>query len=62
MHFPLRTRPVADLALPAFVVAVERGLTVYDASYVVLAEAHEAPLVTADRRLADAYDRIELLA
>jgi len=44
------------------VVAVERGLTVYDASYVVLAEAHEAPLVTADRRLVGAYDRVELLA
>ena len=37
-------------------------LSVYDACYVVLAEAADAVLVTADRRLAEAYDRVELLA
>jgi predicted nucleic acid-binding protein len=30
------------------------NLTAYDAAYVALAEALEAPLVTRDRRLADA--------
>ena len=38
------------------------ALSGYDAFYVVLAEATDATLVTADRRLAEAYDRVELLA
>lgn len=33
--------------------ALRRNLTPYDAAYVALAEALEAPLVTADRRLAE---------
>src|SRR4051794_24470130 len=46
----------------AIAVAFERGLTVYDAAYVVLAEALDAPLVTAERRLAEATERAVLLA
>jgi predicted nucleic acid-binding protein len=45
----------------AMAVALERGLTVYDAAYVVLAEALDAPLVTADRQLADATEQAILL-
>ena len=54
-------RPVAMLVPDALNVALERSLTVYDACYVVLAEALEAPLVTADRRLAAATANAVLL-
>ena len=37
------------------VVAEETGLTVYDASYLLLARDKRAELVTLDRRLAEAY-------
>jgi predicted nucleic acid-binding protein len=50
------------LVAPAFALAIELGLTVYDAAYVALAELRELPLVTADRRLAGSYDRAELLS
>ncbi len=49
---PVRTEPLGPLTLPALRVAHERTLSVYDAVYVVLAETLDAPLVTADRRLA----------
>jgi predicted nucleic acid-binding protein len=45
----------------AIAVALERRLAVYDAAYVVLAEALDAPLVTADRRLAEATEQAVLL-
>jgi predicted nucleic acid-binding protein len=45
----------------AMVLALERKLTVYDAAYAVLAEALHAPLVTADRRLANATEQAVLL-
>lgn len=45
----------------AIAVALERALTVYDAAYVVLAEALDAPLVTADTRLAEATNKAVLL-
>ena len=51
---PFATEPVGNLAAPAFHIANERGLSAYDACYVVLAETMGAPLVTADRRLASA--------
>ncbi len=38
-------------------VALELGLTAYDASYVVLASRHGLTLVTEDRRLASAAKR-----
>jgi predicted nucleic acid-binding protein len=51
---PFATEAVADLVGPAIRVAVERGLSAYDACYVVLAETLGATLITADRRLAAA--------
>lgn len=52
----------AEALEQAMAVALDRQLTVYDAAYVVLAEALGAPLVTADRRLAEATNRGVLLA
>jgi predicted nucleic acid-binding protein len=52
-------RPLAERALEQ---ALAGGISGYDAFYVVLADATDAVLVTADRRLAEAYDRVELLA
>lgn len=46
----------------AWNVALERNLTVYDACYVVLAEALDVPLVTADRPLAAATPNAVLLS
>jgi predicted nucleic acid-binding protein len=45
----------------AMELAFERSLSVYDAAYVVLAEALDASLVTADRRLAEATEQGVLL-
>ena len=42
-------------------VALERGLSVYGAAYAVLAESLDAPLVTADRSLAQAANGAVLL-
>ena len=49
------------LAEPAVGFAISQGLSVYDACYAVLAEAEDAVLVTADRRLAAAATRAELV-
>ncbi len=62
VRLPLRTLTAHELAAPSFAVALERGLSVYDACYALVAEAEGAVLVTADRQLAGAAKRSELLA
>jgi predicted nucleic acid-binding protein len=61
LRVPLEVRSLEVIVAPAVGVAVSRGLSVYDACYAVLAEAEKAVLVTADRRLADAVTRPELI-
>jgi predicted nucleic acid-binding protein len=60
--FPLRRYP-HDLLLPR-VWELRNNLTAYDAVYVALAEALDAPLLTGDKRLASAaghHARVELV-
>ena len=61
LGLPHRVSDVAELVPAALGVSVARGLSVYDACYAVLAEAEDAVLVTADRRLAAAVKRAELV-
>lgn len=58
---PLRVASLRSLADDALVTALETGLSVYDACYVVLAAVSDATLVTADQRLAHAAPRAALL-
>ncbi|MEP6813252.1 MAG: type II toxin-antitoxin system VapC family toxin [Actinomycetota bacterium] len=58
---PVRVVSVLELVVPALAVAGARSLSVYDACYVVLAEATDSTLVTADRRLATATANAHLL-
>jgi predicted nucleic acid-binding protein len=58
---PLRTHRLAKLAPGALALAVETGLSAYDCCYAVLSESMDAPLVTADRRLAAAVRSAELV-
>jgi predicted nucleic acid-binding protein len=62
LRLALRTAAVGELAPASFAVALDRGLSVYDACYAALAEAEDALLVTADRQLAHAAVRAELIA
>jgi predicted nucleic acid-binding protein len=61
IRIPLEVRELRVLIAPAVGLASSRGLSVYDACYAVLAEAEGAVLVTADRRLAAAVSRAELV-
>jgi predicted nucleic acid-binding protein len=58
---PLSVWPSRELVPAAFDVALARNLSIYDACYAARAEAEDALLVTADRRLASAAARVELL-
>lgn len=49
---PVRLHRHRDLAVQAFDLALRRGISPYDASYVALAIREVLPLFTADRRLA----------
>lgn len=51
---PIRIHPLAPLAASAIELAAASRLSAYDSFYAVLAAALDIPLVTADRRLADA--------
>jgi len=62
LALPLSVHRLDTLAEPALARALDLGLSVYDASYLALAEVADAVLVTADRRLAQAAVRAELIA
>jgi predicted nucleic acid-binding protein len=61
VELPISTTACRALAPASCSLAIQRGLTVYDAHYLALAEAEGAVLVTADRRLAEAASRSILL-
>jgi predicted nucleic acid-binding protein len=61
LTLPLSVRSTEPLVAVALESALALKLTVYDALYVVFADALDATLVTADRRLADAAARAELV-
>jgi predicted nucleic acid-binding protein len=56
--FPLTRYP--HFVLLAHIWQMRHGLTVYDAAYLALAEALNAPLVTRDRALAKARSRVRV--
>ena len=58
---PLEVRAHEALIEAAVGLAITRELSLYDACYAVLAEAEDAVLVTADRGLAAAVARAELV-
>ena len=58
---PLRAHRIGKLAPGALALAAETGLSAYDCCYAVLSESMNAPLVTADRRLAAAVRAAELV-
>ncbi len=58
---PMRAHRLGELMPGALGLAVETGLSAYDCCYAVLSESLDAPLVTADRRLATAFPSAELL-
>jgi predicted nucleic acid-binding protein len=48
VRLPLHVAPTADLAEAALALALDHGVTAYDAAYVALAHKLSLPLVTAD--------------
>lgn len=61
MRWPIDPVSLLELAPAALELGLDRGLTPYDACYVVLAELRRATLVTADRTLAAATSNAVLL-
>jgi predicted nucleic acid-binding protein len=62
VRLPFDVHPSRGIAPAALAVSLGRGITAYDACYAVVAELWDAVLVTADRRLAAAVPRSELVA
>ena len=60
-QLPLTAHGHGSLAAASFALALEHRLSAYDASYLALARALDAPLVTADRRLASVAPASELI-
>ena len=52
----LKSTSTAELMENALLLAMEKGLTAYDACYAVLAQKLEVPLVTADEQLSKAIE------
>ena len=61
LDLPLEVHSSRILAAQAHALAVARGISAYDASYLALALGYDATLVTADRRLAEQAERSALL-
>ncbi len=61
LRIPIGAVSTTTLIRNASAIAFARGLSAYDACYVALAEANDAVLVTADRKLAAATNRAELI-
>jgi predicted nucleic acid-binding protein len=62
LALPITLHSHCDLAAPALLLGLERELSAYNASYVVLAEGLNAKLVTADERLAGVVSDVELIS
>jgi predicted nucleic acid-binding protein len=62
LALPITLHSHRDLAAPALLLGLERGISAYDASYVLLAEALDAKLLTADKRLAHLVSDVELIS
>ena len=62
LELPIELVPIEEVAEGALRLALARNLSVYDAYYVDLAHTRRAVLLTADRALAAAYERSELVA
>ena len=62
VKLPLFTHGHGRLARASLTLALEHRLSAYDASYLALAQSLDAPLITADRRLAAAVPNAELLS
>jgi predicted nucleic acid-binding protein len=62
VKLPLFPHGHGRLARASLALALEHGLSAYDASYLALAHSLDVPLVTADRRLARAAAKAELLS
>ncbi|HLY94746.1 MAG TPA: type II toxin-antitoxin system VapC family toxin [Gaiellaceae bacterium] len=60
--WPIRAIRLTGLVTPALIAALDRSLSTYDASYVVLAEVLGARLITADRKLAAATANAVLIS
>jgi predicted nucleic acid-binding protein len=61
-RLPLEAVPLGRLGAAVLETALALGLSAYDTFYVAVAELEDAILVTADRRLAAAYDRSALVS
>jgi predicted nucleic acid-binding protein len=61
LRLPFDVHQSQRIAGAALAVSLGRGITAYDACYAVVAELWDAVLVTADRRLAAAVPRSELV-
>ena len=62
VRLDLESHALRELAAPALERALQQRVSVYDACYLVLADALGATLVTADRRLAEAATEADLIA